>query len=429
MSHSQMKKPSSVCQRELGEQHNLTGQAAVANVSSNLDTHVAQMTPTEGHHDCITVLLCTPHNVATKTHHMTESGMQTESFNAGRQFMCLTIPVADIGQLSIRLRELETCPRAFLIRGFPLPQVRRDKWHRRLKHGPESTYRSPDDGHFWFMLDIDKQALPEDFLLSPATVEAAIEHIISLLPPEFGNVSYYWQLSASAGIYDSTRISAHLFFWSHRKITDTELKRWGAHVNQHRGFKLIDCALFNDVQPHFIAKPIFVACEDPFPIRSGLVRKARESVEMVIPDIVDQPRPASRNATTPSGGMPSAGHGFDHWLAQIGDHPGGDGFNGPIIRAIASHVSKTSSDELDREWLKDRIRERIHETDASAHTEAYLAEKMSDGYLDAAIEGAIAKFGNRRIKPGIQPFYKRAPISANDASAKLIDLIRRFFKR
>lgn len=424
-----MKKPSSVGRRELGEQHNLTGQAAGANVSSNLDTHVAQMAPTLRDHDCLTVLFCAPHNVATKTHRMAENGMQTESFNAGRLFTCLTIPVADIGQLSIRLRELETCPRAFLIRGLPLPHVRRDKWHRRLKHGPDAAYRSPDDGHSWFMLDIDKQALPEGFLLIPATVEAAIEHIISLLPPEFGNVSYYWQLSASAGIYDSTRISTHLFFWSHRKITDTELKRWGAHVNQHRGSKLIDCALFNDVQPHFIAKPIFVACEDPFATRSGLVRKARDSVEMVIPDIVDQPRPASRNATKPSGGMAAAGHGFDHWLAQIGDHPDGDGFNGPIIRAIASHVSMTSSDELDREWLKDRIRERIRETDTSAHTEAYLAEKMSDGYLDAAIDGAIAKFGNRRIKPGIQPFYKRAPISANDASAKLVELIRHFFRQ
>jgi hypothetical protein len=374
------------------------------------NTKITKLGAHDADADCLTVLRCRPPHVATKTHLWSGSSWETIAFNAGYEFVSMTIPVTCLADFAEKLKVIEANYLAFLIRGLPLPHVKRNEPHRRLKRdqadGEKATYRSPEKGHFYSMVDID----------------------ISQLPEEFADVSYYWQLSSSAGLRDQSTISAHLFFWSSVRLTDDELKRWGKHVNQQRGFKLIDCALFNDVQSHFIAKPIFVGGNDPFPIRSGLTTKGSDSVEMVIPDIVDQPRPTSRNATTPSSGMPSAGHGVDHWLAQIGDHAGGDGFNGPIIRAIASYVSLTSLDEIDREGLKATIRQRICETDSSMHTQSYLEEKMSDHYLDSAIDGAIHKFGNRRIKPGIQPFYKRAPISASDASAKLIELIRDFFK-
>ena len=384
--------------------------------------------------DCLTVLSCTSPHVATKTHYWMGDHWETIAFNAGGNFVSITIPVTGIADLSEKLKNIETHSESFLIRGLPLPHVKRNAPHRRLKHdqadGQKATYRSPNEGHFYFMVDIDKLPLPEGLLLTPDTIGRVMEYVISQLPEEFADVSYYWQLSSSAGLRDQSTISVHLFFWSSARLTDDELKRWGTHVNQQRGVKLIDCALFNDVQPHFIAKPIFVGGNDPFPIRSGLTTKGSDSVTVVIPELVEQPYPGKNRTSGPGKKLQGAsGKGFNHLLAQIGDHAGGDGFNGPIIRAIASYVSLTSLDEIDREWLKATIRQRICETDSSMHSQSYLEEKMADHYLDSAIDGAIYKFANRRKKEGIQPFYRRNAISANEASSKLRTLILRFFKR
>lgn len=384
--------------------------------------------------DCLTVLSCTSPHVATKTHYWMGDHWETKAFNAGGKFVSVTIPVTGIADFSEKLKNIEAHSESFLIRGLPLPHVKRNEPHRRLKHdradGEKATYRSPDEGHFYFMVDIDKLPLPEALRLTPDTIGRVMKYAISHLPEEFADVSYYWQLSSSAGLRDQSTISAHLFFWSSLRLTDDELKRWGKHVNQQRGFKLIDCALFNDVQPHFIAKPIFGGGSDPFPVRSGLTIKGSDSVNVVIPELVEQPYPVENRTSGPGKKLQGKpGGGFDHWLAQIGDHAGGDGFNGPIIRAIASYVSLTSLDEIDREGLKETIRQRICETDSSMHTQSYLEEKMSDHYLDSAIDGAIHKFGNRRKKEGIQPFYQHNAISADEASNMLRTLIRRFFKR
>ena len=49
------------------------------------------------------------------------------------------------------------------------------------------------------MIDVDKLPLPAglDLLQDPAQ---AIEHAVSLLPSEFHNSSYHWQISAYAEI-------------------------------------------------------------------------------------------------------------------------------------------------------------------------------------------------------------------------------------
>ena len=194
--------------------------------SCDLATNVAPLRTNIHDEDSLTVLLCGPYNVATKTHRKIDGLWQTEQFNAGWQFTCMTLPVANLGQLACYLMELEKNPRIFLIRGLPLPHVRRDQPHHRRKHGEDATYASPEDGHYYFMLDIDKLPLPDGITLTPTTVNEAIEHVIQVLPSEFANASYYWQLSASAGLRDNTGISAHLFFWSDRKLTDDDLKRW-----------------------------------------------------------------------------------------------------------------------------------------------------------------------------------------------------------
>ena len=381
--------------------------------------------------DILTILRCLPPHVATKTHRWKENRWDTVSYNAGSLFFSMTVPVTCLSELAEKLTVIEKCPDLFVIRGEPLPHVKRDQPHPRRKHGEQATYCSPEDGHFHFMVDIDKLPLPTGLHLTQGTVLQAIEYAISLFPAEFSDASYYWQLSASAGLHDTTCISAHLFFWSDRKLTDNELKRWGRHVNQQRGIKLIDCAMFNDVQPHYVAKPIFVDGDDPFEVRSGLVSKANDSVTIALPEIVEQPQPSASRESVLSRSN-ATGKGFDYWLKQIGDHPDGDGFNGPIIRAIASYVATVGGDQVDRDWLRETVRTKIQAADASAHTQDYVDEKASDKFLDSAINGAVEKFGHKKMSrmiPGQKPHHATKRIAANEAVTQLKAALRRFFRR
>ncbi len=392
------------------------------------------------HLDSLTILRCKNPHIATKTHRLTENGLVTEAFSAGFLFDCHLLTVSDIFDLSAKLKSIEAMDHVFAIRGLPLPHIVLNKPHPRRKHGPQATYRSPDNGHHFFMVDIDKLPLPDDLRLTPENVLLVIEFIISVLPDELQDATCHWQLSSSAGLYDKSKVSAHLWFWSKRRLTDDQLKHWAKHVNDQAGLRLIDAALFNDVQPHFTAAPIFEGMEDPFPARSGLLKKAIHDVSLYIPPVESSAKINYRRQSDDRSNLDgsgkcktqyASGKGFEHWLEQIGDHIGGDGFNGPIIRAIASYVATHSSEQCDRAWLKATVRQRILEADASQHEAGYIQSKASDYFLDGAIDGAILKFGNKpkpRLIDEVPPHYQRKRISAVDAQRKLKAIIQRFFR-
>jgi hypothetical protein len=60
-------------------------------------------------------------------------------------------------------------------------------------------------------------------------------------PPEFQNVSTWWQMTNSAGIKPGIRL--RLWFWLDRPVTDDEAKRWLAYAP-------VDQALYSPVQVH-----------------------------------------------------------------------------------------------------------------------------------------------------------------------------------
>ena len=174
---------------------------------------------------------------------------------------------------------------------------------RRLKHrrgnvGP--FFAEPVSGRRWALTDFDEVPIPAHIDIIDAP-EEAVEYLAGLLPAEFRDVSYHWQLSSSAGMGDPGLLSAHLWFCLDRPATEAELKRWGATIDTP-----VDTHLFETVQPHYTAAPIVEAgVRDPLPRRSGLRLGLEDAVGLVIPD--PAPRPASSGST--SGCERSAGHG------------------------------------------------------------------------------------------------------------------------
>lgn len=179
----------------------------------------------------------------------------------------------------------ETADDQVLIRGVPDTSVDLSRKLRRRKYqsGLADPNEHPfiDDPQPWMMIDIDSLECPSsiDPIASP---EYVIEHAINELPTEFKDVSCHRQFSSSMGVDGGKLIKAHLWFWLTDKKTSSELRDWAHSLNHTRGYKLIDPVVFNIVQTHYTAAPVFEGVVDPLTKRSGLLSKKKHSVDLVV---------------------------------------------------------------------------------------------------------------------------------------------------
>ena len=380
--------------------------------------------------DELTVLTCTGVHVATKRYRTAsnKAGYTLEGYDAGFNFRHSAVTVRDIASLSRVLQVLEALPKAFVIRGARVLNI--PELTRRLKG---IAFATPVQGRRWLMLDFDKITLPTGFnAKNPGERER--EYLISLLPPEFRVASYHWQLSSSAGMTKGNTMSLHAWFWLDRPVSDAELKSWGRYVNDKAGIQIVDTAPFNDVQPHYTAAPIFEpGVDDPITKRSGLRRKDKDNVAILLP-----PAPAVgaiKGASTSKSVLnQTSSGGFEVILDNIGDHPGGEGFHMPIIRAAASYVAQHGADETDRDVLFDVIKTRVLAAprDPKIHPDAYIEEMVSEQHLGGAIEGALKKYGSSaplrktRIYRDVTPPALEKSMTARAASKQLTKLLTRY---
>lgn len=375
--------------------------------------------------DTLTILK-SAYGLATKrVTHQPAGAPVIQGYTAGKFFVVSEEPVGDICQLSSVLTVLESSVRALVIRGAPRGANASAHQCRRTL----ANFQTPILGRRWVLIDLDKIPLPAGTRLPD--VAQVREHLISLLPGEFHGASYHWQLSSSAGLGDPGRISMHLWFYFDRRVPDAVLKEWGKWWNDSNGHKIVDTALFNDVQAHYTAAPQFVGMSDPLTVRSGLVRKDLDEVILVLP------LPAAIAKAKTAGGGKSLLHtsrGFDAHLQRIGDHAGGDGFHAPIISAIASYIAGTEAENVDIEALYEKVKARVLGADRSQHDDAHVADMASREHILPAITGAIAKYGqdghvrakSRQIE-GIAPHFAGTRASSAKASAELDKEVDRFF--
>jgi hypothetical protein len=306
------------------------------------------------------------------------------------------IGISCIEDLSEVLATVERLPRALIVRGAPVSPDIIDTEVTRTGSGEgsafEGNFMTPPQGRHYLEIDVDKLSLPNGWKLDMASIRKICEHIVHLLPSEFHDVSYHWQLSSSAGVFDASKVSAHFWFWLFQPVPDTALKIWARHVNTVAGVKLIDHLLFQHVQPHYVAAPLFNGMADPFPVRSGLVTKSSDRVDLQLPSPV---------LGTPVVGMVSSGSfntsggsGFAYHLGQIGDHPGGDGFHLPIVQAAASYAAEHGIEGTDIENLCSIIQRQVLAADASKHSNTDVADRASREHIISAINSGLRKYGD-----------------------------------
>src|SRR5262249_7044268 len=151
----------------------------------------------------------------------------------------------------------------FVIRGHLADEVYERRQHRITKevgylvkrravriHGLEGYFT--DVSRQLQMLDFDGVPLPNNMSIvddPEACVEWAVDN---LLPPEFRDASFIYQLSASAALTKlDNELNVHLWFFTNKEYASEELRAWGKWWNAKQQRKIIDCAVFTEVQPHY----------------------------------------------------------------------------------------------------------------------------------------------------------------------------------
>ena len=211
-----------------------------------------------------------------------------------------------------------------------------------------------------------------------------------------------------------------------KTIANDVLRQWAKGCDR----RLVDPAVFNAVQPHYTAAPLFgEGCVDPFPdSRSGLIKKANAAVSLEVRQLAaesKQDRAASHNTSDLNDDRV---RGFSNILATLGDHDGGSGFNGPLNSAIASYASKVSEEEAieQKDRLLDYLRQSIDKADQTSHSADEIRRYKSQKYLDESFKGAIDKYC---INKQVPPYFNVTPLTLEEGETKLEQAIDDFAKK
>lgn len=198
-------------------------------------------------------------------------GKITRGYDDAKHFR---VRVADVDSFADMKRVLDKAsgiPEACVIRGEPLPGINMENARRlsnRAKHGDAVTFEAKPRR----ALAIDVDTLPEpaglDFATDP---EEGVEHVIGRLPDAFHDSDCWWQATAGGGIKPG--INVRLWYFLSRAIDDAECKGWLQHAPADR-------ALYNPVQPHYVAAPRITSGPDPMARRQGVRKGLDDTVEV-----------------------------------------------------------------------------------------------------------------------------------------------------
>lgn len=352
-----------------------------------------------------------------------------------KHFMCETRAVYCLDDLYKELIQIEHDQQALVIRGgltqdidLSKPVLRRLK--KEAQQPTPNEYPFIDIPEHWLCIDIDSLNIPHDADYDSMSREA-IDYAVSLLPEEFHSVSLIGQFSSSVGIFNSSSIKLHLWFWLKDPVDTYSLRKWGQEINRLKGFKFIDTNLYNPVQPHYIVPPEFRGdIEDPINGRTLIIRKDIAEVDYDFPEGTTEANnvePRAQSDTQFHDSSVSGVHGYKNILELLGDHEHGEGFNDVLLRATASLVATEG-----KEWVWDHrtsilhdLRDRIDRADRSTHSEDYIESKKSPKYLFGMIDSAIEK-GYGEGKDHEPPYFDNTPLTLKEGEKKLQDAVRRF---
>ena len=250
--------------------------------------------PTSPHPgDKITLLTACDGKILAKRYTRKNGELTKRSYDRAYEFQVRQIDLNGIDDLGHLISDAADRPAVCVIRGEPRPGINWER-ARRLLHDKTD----PDTGeivaeatfapapHCWGALDLDGLEPSRGLVVG---TDDAFKIVQGVLPAEFQGVTCVWQHTASAGIKPG--VHARLWYWFDRPVADNELKCWLADVP-------VDRSLFNGVQPHYTATPIFSdPADDPLAERIVLLRGDTDVI--AVPEItLPEANPDADRVTT-----------------------------------------------------------------------------------------------------------------------------------
>lgn len=160
----------------------------------------------------------------------------------------------DLVDLYDTLAMLEGMRDRCIVRGAPLYgddawTPRRMRTERESKDGVPPSFEACDNA--WICLDLDDVARPDGW-----EDRRPLKMVDQLVPPAFRGRGLVWQWSNGARLGKAIR--AHVWYLTDRAVCDKSLRDW------LKGEGIQDRSLYNPVQLHYTAAPVFEGMADPF---------------------------------------------------------------------------------------------------------------------------------------------------------------------
>jgi hypothetical protein len=249
------------------------------------------------------------------------------------------------------------------------------------------------------MLDLDKV---DASMIGLQTIDLSTDYddvaarVVSLLPAEWQDVSYVYQLSSSQGLKSKDTISLHLFFLLNADVSNEDLKTYFGYFNglaevRHGVSKLVDMSLFNAIQAHYTAGPVCVNCTDPLAgKRIKVIKKTLERVRWTDTWIAEDHTKTARFLTH---------------LGRVGDDK--DGFNDPLASAACSFVIEFGDTPKAREEFKSEARSYIDAAKKGNRDADIINRYTSDTYLEDLLTTASSKgFKGTAVTDEMRRFFE-----------------------
>jgi hypothetical protein len=279
----------------------------------------------------------------------------------------------------------------------------------------------------WVIFDVDRIPVP-DHLIDNWVDEpdAAVEHVLRLLPEPFRAATCWWSISSSAAIPGPQRrevaseFKLKLAFWLSRALLGPEIKRWMAAEQAP-----VDPAVFNAIQLIYLARPRFgQGLHDPVPRRSGIWQGEADSV--AVPELLPEPDATTYEGTAadfgPVEGLDELRHALRVRLAgepHVREH---------LLQAARAYV-RQHGPNVDQAALVAALEAVAWEHRSRAEVVGYGVDRLVDHVVRQERAATWTPFGRLAPKAILRPYFgEEAPNLFREANRQrhfLRDWLRR----
>ena len=384
--------------------------------------------------DTVTILKSHQRDINTKRFGLKDGKPCKLDFKLSYLFDLEEYIVCSLTELSSLLTALEDNPNKFVIRGSliegrPTNNIRRTGKSDQYNH-PESNFNPAS--RQWCGIDIDGLDLPTRFTDIANQQEEIIRYTISKLPEEFQDIDCHYQFSSSMGV-TTGKIKVHLWYWLERKVSDAEMKAWLSKAETP-----VDSRLYQPVQPHFTARPIFTdGAIDPLPNRSGLFEAGNAKRTVCVPsdlqEMVIHPTQSQKASYVRADGTiepqniirdPSSGLAIDGRETLMFE------LSLSVMKTWAKGNKKKEAPDLDEltQLLWQQFETEADLTDGKWHlhdAKTKMKARISD--YKSGIYSFSSRADNTTLYPDIEPFFPIKTVDKQEGERQLNDSLSEFF--